>query len=275
MLLSKIKKHFSILLIRLNQKRELKKIYHEHNTYLNLLVESFLEMKLNTQTKEHLQVFKLCESYRQNLLRDNRLISYEIFDLVKTSKVKDICKQATSSSIWGQFLYLIIKKIPNPVVLEIGTNLGVSGSYILSALNNKKDSSFITMEGIPDLCKIANIQFRSISKKKNFKIIQGLYKDTFSKVIDQKINFNIVFIDGNHRKNDTLYYFNTLTSIIDVPCIMIFDDINWSVEMNECWSIIQKDPVVSYSIDYYRWGIIIIDKSKSRHCKHFKLHLDY
>ena len=56
---------------------------------------------------------------------------------------------------------------------------------------------------------------------------------------------------------------------------MIFDDINWSVEMNECWSIIQEDPVVSYSIDYYRWGIIIIDQSKSSQNKHFKLHLDY
>ncbi len=275
MLLSKIKKHFSILLIRLNQKRELQKIYKENNSYLNLVVESFLEIKLSEQKKEHLHVFKSCEAYRHNLLRDNRLISYEIFDLVKTNKVKDICRQATSSPIWGQFLYLIIKKISNPVVLEIGTNLGVSGSYILSALNDKKDSLFITMEGIPDLCKIAHTQFSSIAPEKKFKIIQGLYEDTFSTVIDQKINFNIVFVDGNHRKKDTLYYFNTLISIIDVPCIMIFDDINWSVEMNECWSIIQEDPVVSYSIDYYRWGIIIIDQSKSSQNKHFKLHLDY
>ncbi|MBF25850.1 MAG: hypothetical protein CMP49_04975 [Flavobacteriales bacterium] len=275
MILSKIKKHLSIFCIRLNQKRELNKIKEEKNPYLNIIVKSFLEVKLNKKLNDHLEVFKLCERYRKNLLKDDRIITYEIFGLSKKIKVKEICKKATSSPIWAQFLYLIIDKLSTPFVLEIGTNLGVSGTYILSAIKNKKNSFFITMEGVPALCKIAQSQFSSIASKKKFQIIQGLYNNTFPKLIAQNLNFNILFIDGNHRKNDTLYYFNSLISNKELQCIMIFDDINWSAEMQECWSIIRKNPIVSYSINYYKWGIIIIDQSTSKFHQHFYFHLDY
>ena len=46
MILSKIKKHFLIALVRLNQKRELKKILNEEHIILNIIVKSFLQILL-------------------------------------------------------------------------------------------------------------------------------------------------------------------------------------------------------------------------------------
>ena len=184
MILSKIKKHFSITLVRLNQKRELEKIYKENNRILNMIIESFLEIKLKKNLNQYSLIFKKCEDYRNTLLLDNRIISYDIFGSNEKKSVSDICKKASSKSIWGKFLFLIVKKTNSPKVLEIGTNLGISGSYILSAFKNKKDTRFITMEGVPDFCEIANKQLKSIDATKSYQIREGLYKSVFPKIID-------------------------------------------------------------------------------------------
>ena len=58
-----------------------------------------------------------------------------------------------------------------------------------------------------------------------YEILEGLYENTFSKILNKKIKFNIVFIDGNHKKEETLMYFEHLKSIMSIPSIMILDDI--------------------------------------------------
>ena len=274
MLLSKIKKHFFILLVRLKQKRELIKIFEEKNHILEKIIEAFLEVQSKKKSKEDLLLFKECEDYRWKLLQDKSLISYDIFGDNQKVSVKNICKKASSQPIWAQFLFLITKKTKSPNVLEIGTNLGVSGSYVLSALKNKKDSKFVTMEGLPGLCKIASKQFESIASTK-YEILQGLYKNTFPEIINKNIKFNIFFIDGNHKKDFTLKSFKDLKLIMEKPTIMIFDDINWSYEMKDAWEIIKEDESVSYSIDFFKLGIVIIDSFKSKQNLHFKLHLVY
>ncbi len=275
MILSKIKKHLSIILVRLNQKRELERIDKENNNILDIVRDSFLEIKLNLDMFQYNEAFNKSEAYRKLLLKDNRLISYEIFGLSEKKLVKDICKKASFNSIWAKLLFLIIKKINSPHVLEIGTNLGVSGSYILNALKDKKDSRFVTMEGVPGLCKIASNHFSSIAPSKKYEVRQGLYESVFPDIINEKKSFNIFFIDGNHTKEDTLIYFNSLKRISKIPSIMIFDDINWSLGMKDVWSIIKKDENISFSVDFFKLGIIIIDRSKFKKPSHFKLHLSY
>ena len=93
--------------------------------------------------------------------------------------------------------------------------------------------------------------------------------------IKKKIKFNLCFIDGNHQKLPTIDYFQNLKSRLDLPAIMIFDDINWSKDMQSAWEIIKSDQDVCYSIDLFKWGIIIIDKSVSDRNIHFNLHLSY
>ena len=152
------------------------------------------------------------------------MFATEIFGSNNKQTVSQICRKATSSSIWGQFLFLIIKKTHTPHVLEVGTNLGVSGAYILSALRDKDGASFVTMEGLPMLCDISNKYFKSMKTGVRYEIIEGLYVNTFSKILNKKTKFNIAFLDGNHKKEATLMYFEHLKSIMGRPSIMIFDD---------------------------------------------------
>tara|TARA_B100001250_G_scaffold412827_1_gene445103 strand:+ start:28 stop:855 length:828 start_codon:yes stop_codon:yes gene_type:complete len=275
MILSKIKKHLSIFLIRLNQNKELKRILKEDNKSLSLVIHSFLELKSPRKRNHYSKIFEKCEDYRQSLLEDAALISYDIFGSQKKKSVSEICKKASSQPIWAQFLFLLVRKTDSPNVLEIGTNLGVSGSYILSALRNKKDSKFITMEGLSSLCKIANTHFESLNTGVYYEVIEGLYKHTLPIILNKKIKFNIFFIDGNHNKKDTLSYFNSLKSIMSFPAIIIFDDINWSIDMQSLWKAVTEDKDVSYAIDFFKLGVLIIDDSIKTSSPIFKLHIAY
>ena len=275
MIYSKIKKHFSIILNRLHQTRVLKLMNTKNHRTLNNIVDAFLEIKHALHTEEDLQLFQDCENYRIQLLKNKNLISYDIFGSSFKKPVHTICKKASSQPIWGRFLYLLIKKNNSKNVLEMGTNLGVSGSYILNALKDTANSHFISMEGVPDLCNIASQQFNSINSKTQHSIIQGLYDKTFTELYKKKITFNLCFIDGNHQKLPTIDYFQNLKSRMDLPAIMIFDDINWSKDMQSAWEIIKSDQDVCYSIDLFKCGIIIIDKSVSDRNIHFNLHLSY
>ena len=272
--MKKISKHRLILKKRINQSSELKEISRMNNETLQNVLKAFHSVKKNIFQKEDLEAFSNCENYRNQLLSDNKVITYEVFSSDHAAKVKDICKIAASKQKWCHFLYQLVKQTDSPSVLEIGTNLGISGSYILEAMKGKK-GKFITMEGLPQLCEISSKQFLKIAHESTFEVVQGLYDDTFPKVIAKDLSYNLSFIDGNHKKGPTLEYFNTLKSNIGKTAIFVFDDIYWSDGMKEAWEIIKKDPEVNFSIDLYEQGIVIIDKDESIHNKHFNLHLSY
>ncbi len=271
----KIRKHLSITRSRLNQKKELERISKYDNSTLNDIVESISKVKSADFTDEDLQAFQSCENYRTELLRDETLISYEIFGSDKTAKVKDICKNAASSKKWCEFLYFLSKKNNPSTILEIGTNLGISGCYALESIKKDSNARFITMEGLSQLCEIAGKQFATIVPSSKYDIKEGLFDLTFPQLLKEDVRFNLLFIDGNHKKEPTITYFMALKDKIKSPAIFVFDDINWSKEMREAWEVIKNDSDVNFAIDLYKQGIVIIDEQESEKNVQFSLHLAY
>ena len=70
---------------------------------------------------------------------------------------------------------------------------------------------------------------------------------------------NFAFVDGNHRKEPTLQYFDSLLKYATGSALLVFDDIHWSKEMEEAWDIIISHPSVTLSIDLFFIGIIGIN----------------
>ncbi|MGB7394937.1 MAG: class I SAM-dependent methyltransferase [Pricia sp.] len=271
----KIRKHFSITTTRFNQQNELRKIKEYRNSSLDQVAAAITSVKNKNFTKEDRQAFQNCENYRNELLQDETLISYEIFGSDQTAKVKDICKNAASSQEWCQFLYFLAKKTKASNILEIGTNLGISGSYTLESIRDYPNAKLTTMEGLPQLCKISGKQFASLVPSDKYDIIEGLFDTTFPKLLTDAIQFDLLFIDGNHQKEPTLHYFEALKNKINSPAIFVFDDINWSSDMQEAWEIIKNDSGVNFTIDLYKQGVVIIDQQDSNQNVQFSLHLAY
>ena len=275
MITDKLKKHISILQKRANEKAELARINSYQNQTLNKIIDAFLTVKNSTFSAEELAVFKKNETYRQQLLNDLTPVSLELFGSTEKLNVREICKRASSPPPWCQFLFMLARKLNSKNFLEIGTNLGVSGTYLLEALTLNQGSHFVSMEGHPQFCGLSNKQFSAIAGEIKFQIIEGLYKDTFQSVLSNGVVYDTLFIDGNHKKDPTLHYFAELKNQATNPSVFIFDDINWDTEMKETWKIIKQDPDVNYSIDLYKLGIVVLDKEDKHKNINLNLHLAY
>lgn len=272
-MIKKVQKYIDFIQRIAHQKKAISELKSYQNETLNKVLDTIFQVKNSDFSDKDLAVFDQIKSYRKELSESRQIITYEIFGSDLKRSVKEISSIAASPEIWGKFHYLIAKNLSAKNYLEIGTNLGVSGSYILSALKKNPESNFVTMEGIETLCEISRKQFLTISEEKNFQIIQGLYENTFPKVLDLPFDFDLIFIDGNHQKEPTLHYFNSLKSKLNSPAVIVFDDINWNYGMMEAWEIIRNERDVNYALDLYKLGIVIIDKNDQNKSVNKKLFL--
>ncbi len=70
----------------------------------------------------------------------------------------------------------------------------------------------------------------------------------------------LVFIDGNHRKEPVIRYFNQVADMSDNNTVVIIDDINSSREMADAWSEIKNHKNVTMSVDIFSMGIVFFRK---------------
>jgi hypothetical protein len=73
-----------------------------------------------------------------------------------------------------------------------------------------------------------------------------------------------VFIDGDHRKEPTIRYFNAIADISVSNMVIIIDDIHSGDEMEEAWSAIKDHGKVSLTVDIFRMGLVFIREGLSR-----------
>jgi hypothetical protein len=74
----------------------------------------------------------------------------------------------------------------------------------------------------------------------------------------------LVFIDGNHRKEPTVEYFNRMTELSDNNTVIVIDDIYYSPEMSDAWKEIKQNEKVSFTIDIFRMGIVFFREGMTR-----------
>ncbi len=84
------------------------------------------------------------------------------------------------------------------------------------------------MEGCPETAGIAAENFMQAGFE-NIKLFIGPFEDGLPEIMEMGISPGLVFIDGNHRKEPVLGYFERIASISDdKTVVIIFDDINYS-----------------------------------------------
>lgn len=249
--------------------KEIQKINHPE---LSAVLSTFFQIKKNQFQPEDRAVFEKLQSYRNFLQHNTGKIDYSLFNAPER-QISEIYESASSPEIWSRFHYALAKNLKAKNYLEIGTNLGVSGSYILSALSQHENFKFVTMEGIEELSDLAEKQFSTLASPQNFKILRGLYDQSFPELMKMDLNFDVLFIDGNHHYDPTLSYFEQLKSKIEDVAVFVFDDIYWNPEMIKVWKKIKEDKETTFALDLFKMGIIIVDKNESRKKTDFKFYL--
>ena len=216
--------------------------------------------------------YQTVEKLRSDLLQDNTVLSVEDFgagsvkDKSARRTIASIAKNAAKPLKYGQLLYRMVKYYRPQNILELGTSLGLSTSYLSLA---EPDSIIITMEGAPYVAARARQNFDNLSFQ-NIAIIEGNFDQTLDSVLTQMPQVDLVFVDGNHRREPTERYFTQLLPAVHNNSILIFDDIHWSGEMEQAWKAIRRHSSVRCSIDLFFAGILFF-RQEFRETQHFRI----
>jgi predicted O-methyltransferase YrrM len=161
---------------------------------------------------------------------------------------------------YGELLYRLVKHLQPANILELGTSLGISSAYMAFAA---PDAAIVTVEGCKGIAEKAAENFTTLGLK-NIKQEIGNFDSVLDLIIDNMPKIDFAFIDGNHRKDPTIRYFESCLRKTHNDTILIFDDIHWSKEMNEAWKFIQSHQSVTLTLDLFQFGIVFFRKELSK-----------
>jgi predicted O-methyltransferase YrrM len=223
-------------------------------------VYDFIKHVLNTKSKG--ESIDAIELYRQKLLNNQKEIS--ILDLGAGSNahgnhsrtIAQIAKSALKPKKYSALLSRIVAYYQPHNVLEMGTSLGITTCYLAQGLPN---ANIVTMEGAPTVAQEALTTFKNLGYQ-NIQLIEGNFDQSLPQYLDRISTIGIAYVDGNHRYNPTMYYFNLLLAKSNEHSIFIFDDIHWSSEMEKAWAEIKADTRISLTIDLFFIGIVFLKK---------------
>lgn len=239
--------------------------HHKGHGVHSPFVFSFIEDILNEKNAYY--SFKEIENSRRNLLADNSTIFVNDHGTgtSRERKISEIARTSLKSKKEAQMLFRFACLMQPKNILELGTSLGITTLYLSKA---RTSAHIHTLEGCPNIAKIAKQNFRNLDVK-NITSIVGNIDIELPKVLYKMESLDMVFFDANHTKEATLNYFNQCLEKANEGSVFIFDDIYWSEGMTEAWKEIFNHPSVTYSIDLFHLGIVFFNKEWKK--SHFKI----
>ncbi len=210
--------------------------------------------------------FETIDILRDMLLRSKQKIA--VTDLGAGSKkfkgnqrsVRHLVKYNASPKKQGELLFRLTAYLKPHNIIELGTSLGLGTLYL--ALPNSKARVF-TIEGCPEIANVAAQSFKSVQAK-NIKQQIGSFRDELPKLINKIDEVDLVYFDGHHDYHATMDYFHICLPKASKSAVFVFDDIHWSRGMTKAWGQISANPAVSVSLDFFDFGIAILNSDTEK-----------
>lgn len=240
-----------------------------HGTHSPFIFD-FITKVLND--KKHYHEYSRIEGLRKKLLTDHTILTVEDFgagstiDKTNQRTIASIARNAAKPRKFGQLLYRMVRYYQPQSILELGTSLGITTSYLSLA---NPDAKLTTMEGSLAIAEAARQNFKNFNLD-NVSLVEGNFDVTLKTVTSKIPSIDLVFIDGNHREEPTVRYFEELLSKANNDSIFIFDDIHWSSDMEAAWKTIQQHPSVRCSVDLFFIGIVFF-RTEFKEKQHFTI----
>lgn len=125
-------------------------------------------------------------------------------------------------------------------VVELGTNLGISSTYLAIGARSKNSKAKITTgdcsgkrlniaRSVHADCNLTNIEY-----------IEGLFEDTADRIFNTIPDWSFAFIDGDHTFEGTIKYYEIACKTGKPGNCIVFDDVEWSGGMIAAWQEISR-----------------------------------
>lgn len=212
--------------------------------------------------------FDSIEAIREQLLGDNNPVGGN--DLGTGSRgpvtISGIASNSLSSARHCAFRFRLVQFLKAEKILELGTSLGISASYLGVAAG---PGQVWTLDGNGELLEIARLVAKKMERK-NIHFVQGDFGETMEKVLEDMGTVDFAILDGNHRMDSTMEYFDLILPYLTDRAVVLVDDIRWSGGMFTAWKTLIDMPAVTASVDLYRYGLLFFSKD-FREKQHYKL----
>ncbi len=232
-------------------------------------VFEFVTKVLNSNI--YYKVYDEVEAVRKRLLKDNSIITIEDFGAgsrvnpTNQRSIQQIAKSSLKPKKYSQLLYRMARYYRPSTILELGTSLGITTSYLAKGNPGAK---IITMEGAKQIASTATRNFQSLGIN-NIQLIEGNFDETLPSTL-KNIKVDLAYLDGNHRYLPTVEYFHQILQHSHNSTIIILDDIHWSQEMEQAWDWVKAHQQVTLTIDLFAIGIAVLRK-EILHKQHFSI----
>ncbi|AUC82091.1 O-methyltransferase [Lacinutrix sp. Bg11-31] len=246
----------------------LKRSTNQHGVHspfvYNLITKCFYD-------KSKYNKYKEIASYRKALRKSKDTIN--VIDLGSGSRVFKTSQRSVSKMVQkvgaskkeSKLLFRLVNYLQINTILELGTSLGIA-THAMAVAN--PEIKMTSIEGCPNISAYTKGTLGQFNLK-NTEILTGDFNDAIKPLALNK--YDLIYFDGNHQKQATLDYFETLLTTTTNDSFFIFDDIYWSKEMTEAWEIIKKHPQVTVTIDTFFLGFVFFRKEQKK--EHFKIRI--
>jgi predicted O-methyltransferase YrrM len=198
--------------------------------------------------------FERIEAERARLAASEDPLTKERGEVVTT--VSDVARASVSPAhAWT--LWALTREAGARRVLEMGTCVGVSGSYLAAASGTDDAGGTLrTLEGYEDRAAVARDTFRRLGFA-DAEVVVGPFTRTLAGTLDDD-PFDIVFIDGHHDHDATLRYVDQVRAASRAGAVLVLDDIAWSEGMTAAWVEVQRRLDASAHADLGRVGVVVL-----------------
>ena len=179
--------------------------------------------------------------------------------------VSKMAQKVGASKKESKLLFRLVNYLQINAILELGTSLGIA-THAMAVTNSEIKISSI--EGCPNISEYTKSILGQFNIK-NTEILTGDFNDVIKPLASNK--YDLIYFDGNHQKQATLDYFETLLPTATNDSVFIFDDIYWSKEMTEAWETIKKHPQVTVTIDTFFLGFVFFRREQEK--EHFTIRI--
>lgn len=231
-------------------------------------VYSFNENVIHSEEKHPL--FDLIETTRRKMIHSKTIIDFEDFGSGKKSgkrRLSEIASNTGRQAKYGRFLFHLLQGLKPEFSIELGTATGITALYQACALSPERPLHSI--EGSQKLSEIAAYNAQQCGLENQLIFHVGNFDSVLPNLLQQMPRVDYAYIDGNHRYDPTLKYFDLLRAKTHPGTVLVFDDINYSEEMKNAWSAIKNDPLVSITIDLFAFGIVFFRPGQQK--EHFTI----
>ena len=158
-----------------------------------------------------------------------------------------------SPEIGEIFTWLVINRKPN-LIVEFGTAFGVSGMYWLAGLEINQKGQMLTFEPNEEWADIADNNLSKICNR--YLLTKGTFEDNFHVLEAQEYGADLVFIDAIHKSDFVHSQLNLILKEVEPGALIVFDDINFSVDMKDFWKSTSEDTKYAGSFEFGNVGVI-------------------